>query len=177
MFWHETQENDINIFPYNKSDFMMLSTTKNLKESEKKSENILDLSDQYQVNTIVSTDWGPGKIVSVDRIGKKVVVKIEGEEKEFNMHELRTKTQIMVHIYFKNLDLLDKRIIFLTNISAGDTVLDMKKRVANILGTSADCITLVHGGFKMTSNNQKFSEVGFYDNDNLLAVVNGVCNY
>ncbi len=53
----------------------------------------------------------------------------------------------------------------------------MKKRVANILGTSADCVTLVHGGFKMTSNNQKFSEVGFYDNDNLLAIVNGVCDY
>ena len=79
--------------------------------------------------------------------------------------------------HLKNLDLLDKRIIFLTYISAGDTVLDMKKRVANILGTSADCVTLVHSGFKMTSNNQKFSEVGFYDNDNLLAIVNGVCDY
>ena len=177
MFWHETQENDINIFPYNKTDFMKLSAAKDPKESEKKSDNILDLSDQYQINTIVSTDWGPGKIISVDRIRKKVRVKIEGDEKEFSMHELRTKTQIMVHIYYKNLDLLDKRIIFLTYISAGDTVLDMKKRVANILGTSADCVTLVHSGFKMTSNNQKFSEVGFYDNDNLLAIVNGVCDY
>ncbi len=53
----------------------------------------------------------------------------------------------------------------------------MKKKVANILGTNDSCVTLVHSGIKLTSNNQKFSEIGFYEQDNILAVVNGVCNY
>ena len=104
MFWHESQENDINIFPYNKSDFLKLTSTRNFKDKEKKSNNIIDFSDQFQVDTIVSTDWGPGKVISVNRDTKKVLVKIEGEEKEFNMHELRATTQILVHIYFKNLE-------------------------------------------------------------------------
>ena len=177
MFWHESQENDINIFPYNKSDFLKLISTRNFKNKEKKSNNIIDFSDQFQVDTIVSTDWGPGKVIRVNREAKKVLVKIEGEEKEFNMHELRATTQILVHIYFKNLELIDKRIMYLTTITAGETVLDMKKKVANILGTNDSCVTLVHSGIKLTSNNQKFSEIGFYEQDNILAVVNGVCNY
>ena len=177
MFWHESHENDISILPYNKSDFLKLTSSKNFKEKEKKSNNIIDFSDQFQVDTIVSTDWGPGKVISVNRDTKKVLVKIEGEEKEFNMHELRATTQILVHIYFKNLDLIDKRIMYLTTISAGETVSDMKKKVANILGTNDSCVTLVHSGMKLTNNNQKFSEIGFYEQDNILAVVNGLCNY
>ena len=177
MFWHESQENDINIFPYNKSDFLKLTTSNNIKDKEKKSNNILDLSDQFQVDTIVSTDWGPGKVISVDRTGKKVIVKIEGEEKEFNMHELRATAQILIHIYFKNIDFQDKRLMYLEKISAGETVLDMKKKVANILNTNENCVTLVYSGMKMTNNNTKLSEIGFYEQGDILAVVNGLCNY
>lgn len=177
MFWHESQENEINIFPYNKLDFLKLTTSKNEKDKEKKLNNILDLSDQFQVDTIVSTDWGPGKVISVNREEKKVIVKIEGEEKEFNMHELRATTQILIHIYFKNLELQDKKLLYSAKIQAGETILDMKKKVANILGTNDNCVTLVYSGMKMTNNNTKFSEIGFYEQGSILAVVNGVCNY
>ena len=51
MFWHESQENEINIFPYNKLDFLKLTTSKNEKDKEKKLNNILDLSDQFLVDT------------------------------------------------------------------------------------------------------------------------------
>ena len=176
MFWHESQENDINIFPYNKSDFLKLSSAQSYKEKEKNSNNMIDLSDDFKIDTIVSTDWGPGKVVSVNKAEKKVRVKIEGEEKEFSMHELLTNNQVILHIYFKGLDLQDKKIFYLSSITAGETVLDMKKKIAKILGTSDSCVTLVYNGYKMTNNNQRFSEVGFYNQD-ILVVVNGICDY
>ena len=113
----------------------------------------------------------------MNRNDKKVVVKIEGEEKEFNMSELRTTSNIIFLIYFKNLNMADKRIMFLTTILASETVLDVKKKVAALLGTSDSCVTLVRGGTKIANNNQKFSENRFYEQEVILAVVNGLCDY
>ena len=175
MFWHEQQENEVNIFPYNKADFLKLTSSKN-KDNEKEL-NRMDSSDNFQIDTIVSTDWGPGKIVSVNKIEKKVIVKIEGEEKEFNMHDLRTTSQILIMIFFKNLNFIDKKLMFSTIISAGETILDIKKKIANILGTRDNCVTLVLGGEKLTNNNKRCSEIRFYQQDIMLAVVNGLCDY
>ena len=174
MFWHESQENDINIFPYNKADFMKLSSPNKVKDNEKKSGNVVDFSDQFQLNTMIATDWGPGKIVSINKQEKKVTLQIEGQEQVFNMHELRINNQILIHIYFKNMDLLDKKILYLTNVSATDTVLDMKKRIAKILGTTENCVTLIQNNYKIKNNDKKFSELGFYD---LISVINGRCDY
>ena len=174
MFWHESQENDIYIFPYNKADFMKLSSPNKVKDNEKKSGNVVDFSDQFQLNTMIATDWGPGKIVSINKQEKKVTLQIEGQEQVFNMHELRINNQILIHIYFKNMDLLDKKILYLTNVSATDTVLDMKKRIAKILGTTENCVTLIQNNYKIKNNDKKFSELGFYD---LISVINGRCDY
>ena len=174
MFWHESQENDINIYQYNKSDFMKLSSSNKLKDNEKKSGNIVDFSEQFQINTIVATDWGPGKIVSINKQEKKVTLQIEGQEQVFNMHELRANNQIIVHIYFKDMNLLDKKIMYLMTVSASDTVLDMKKKIAKILGTTENCVSLIQDNNRITNNNKKFSEIGFYD---IISVINGRCDY
>ena len=71
----------------------------------------------------------------------------------------------------------DKKLLYSAKIQAGETILDMKKKVANILGTNDNCVTLVYSGMKMTNNNTKFSEIEFYEQGSILAVVNGVCNY
>jgi hypothetical protein len=174
MFWHESNDNDVNIIPYNKADFLKLSNLKNKKESKEKS-HTLDLSDQFQVDAIVSTDWGPGRVISVDKINKKVRVKIEGEEQVFNWFEVRTSAQVNVFIYFKNLDLQDKTNIFMTNLSSGETVLDVKKKISKYMGVSTDNVILVHNFLKLTRNDQKLSELGY--SNNLLAIINGVCDY
>ena len=174
MFWHESQENDINIYQYNKSDFMKLSAPNKLKDNEKKSGNVVDFSDQFQLNTMIATDWGPGKIVSINKQEKKVTLQIEGQEQVFNMHELHANNQITVHIYFKDMNLQDKKIMYLMTVTASETVLDMKKKIAKILGTTENCVTLIQDNSKITNNNKKFSEIGFYD---LISVVNGRCDY
>ena len=174
MFWHESQENDINIYQYNKSDFMKLSSPNKLNDNEKKTGNIVDFSDQFQIGITVATDWGPGKIISINKQEKKVRLKIFDQEQVFNMHELRVNNQIIVHIYFKDMNLLDKKIMYLMTLSASDTILDMKKKIAKILGTSEDRVTLIQENNKITNDNKKFSEIGFYD---LISVVNGRCDY
>ena len=174
MFWHESQENDINIYQYNKSDFMKLSSPNKLKDNEKKTGNIVDFSDQFQIGITVATDWGPGKIISINKQEKKVRLKIFDQEQVFNMHELRVNNQIIVHIYFKDMNLIDKKIMYLMTLSASDTILDMKKKIAKILGTSEDRVTLIQENNKITTDNKKFSEIGFYD---LISVVNGRCDY
>ena len=174
MFWHESQENDINIYQYNKSDFMKLSSPNKLKDNEKKTGNILDFSDQFQIGITVATDWGPGKIISINKQEKKVRLKIFDQEQVFNMHELRVNNQIIVHIYFKDMNLIDKKIMYLMTLSASDTILDMKKKIAKILGTSENSVTLIQENNKITNDNKKFSEIGFYD---LISVVNGRCDY
>ena len=188
MFWHESQENDINIYQYNKSDFMKLSSPNKLKDNEKNTGNIVDFSEQFQIGIFfsklryiwikncitVATDWGPGKIISINKQEKKVRLKIFDQEQVFNMHELRVNNQIIVHIYFKDMNLIDKKIMYLMTLSASDTILDMKKKIAKILGTSENRVTLIQENNKITNDNKKFSEIGFYD---LISVVNGRCDY
>ena len=174
MFWHETNENDVKLMPYNKSDFLKLTNMKNKKEVKEKS-HTLDLSDQFQIDSIVSTDWGPGRVISVDKNNKKVRVKIEGEEQEFSMFEVRTMTQVYIYIYFKNIECQDKINIFITNIFSAETVLDVKKRIAKYMGTNANNVILVNNGEKLSKNDVKFSEIGFLGN--ILAIINGTCDY
>ena len=114
-------------------------------------------------------------MISVDKINKKVRVKIEGEEQVFNWFEVRTSAQVNVFIYFKNLDLQDKTNIFMTNLSSGETVLDVKKKISKYMGVSTDNVILVHNFLKLTRNDQKLSELGY--SNNLLAIINGVCDY
>ena len=72
------------------------------------------------------------------------------------------------------MNLLDKKIMYLMTVTASETVLDMKKKIAKILGTTENCVTLIQDNSKITNNNKKFSEIGFYD---LISVVNGRCDY
>ena len=61
--------------------------------------NILDITDNFKVDMIVPSDWGEGKVVSVDKVNKKVVLKIEGVEKEFSMLELITSIYCSICAY------------------------------------------------------------------------------
>ena len=174
MFWHETNDNDVNLISYNKTDFLKLSNLNNKKEAKEKA-HTLDLTDQFQIDAIVATDWGPGKVISVDRDNKKIRVRIEGEEQEFNMFEVRTSNQVNIYIYYKNLQYQDKINIFLITIFSSETVLDVKKRIAKFMGVNADNVILVNNNIQLNKNDRKFSEIGY--TNTLLAIINGVADY
>ena len=105
MFWHEGKDNDIKLTSYNKSNYLKLINQKKLLVSSLDSlksydDHILDLSENFKVDMIIPSDWGPGKVVSVNKNTKKVLLKIEGTEHTFDMLELRPYLQIYIHVFF-----------------------------------------------------------------------------
>ena len=190
MFWHEAKENEINLISYNKSDYLKMINPKNSKLKDKDSKdsidedskkglekNILDLSQPFKVDMWVSSDWGPGKVVSVNKATKKVVLKIEGVDQEFDMFGLHPFLQVYMHVYFKQKELNDKKILLSFNLSLDDTFGKIKKRIANIFKTNPSQVIITHGGEKLSNNNQKVSDCGIYIQDSLLVVINGTCDY
>ena len=126
---------------------------------------------------IVPSDWGEGKVVSVDKVNKKVVLKIEGVEKEFSMLELRPYTVVYAHIYLKDKNGIDKRIILSLNLLMDDTIGKIKKKIAGIFNVDDKNIIIVHEFLKLTNNNQKVSESHIYGKTGLLVIINGKCHY
>ena len=187
MFWHEAKENDVNLIPYTKADYLKMMTQKSGKSKEIKSleeetksskdKNVLDLSQPFKVNMIVSSDWGPGKVVSVNNNTHKVLLKIEGVDKEFDMFGLHPYMQVYIHVVYKNLNKEDKRVTISLDIFMDDTIGKIKKRIANIFKTEESKVFLIHNFEKLENNNQKISDCSFFDQDNILVIINGVCDY
>ena len=182
MIWHEINENDINLIPFNKTSYLKMLNPKmydllaNEKDKENK-QNILDMSDNFQVGMMVPTNWGPGKVVSIDEVTKKVTIKIEGEEQTFDMFELHPYLKINMHVYFKDMNLMDKKVIFNENIFLDDRIGKIKKTISRIFQADLNKVILVHKGQIIDDNNLKISECGFFDQDTLLVVINGTCAY
>ncbi len=179
MFWHEESENENNLLPFSKSNYLNKINPKK-KEGDgddSQKDNILDLSDSFKIGMIISSDWGPGKVVSVEKATGKVVLEIEGSEKEFDIFELRPFLQVYIHVYFKDLELKDKRIILSANLLMSDTIGKIKKTIAGMFNTDEKNVIIVHKGEKITNNNKKVSECGLFVLDNLLVVINGTCLY
>ena len=185
MFWHESKENDNNLINYSKTDYLKMVNPKSkrknsfeiIKLEKGEDKNILDLSDNFREDMIIQSDWGPGKVISVDKAAKKVVLKIEGTEKEFDMFELHPFLLIYIQVFFKDLNLQDKRVIINENLALDDTIGKLKKKIADIFKSDKEKVILVHKGEKMTNNNKKVSELGLFSQGDLIAVVNGICDY
>ena len=183
MFWHEAKENDINLYTYNKSDYLKLINPKlNKKDSFDDSlkglnNNILDLTENFRPDMMIPSDWGPGKVVSVDKANKKVVLKIEGNNQEFDMFLLKPYLNIYICVNFKDANLKDRKVTLSLNIYLDDTIGKLKKKLADIFNADEKKVFIVYRGLKLTDDAQKFSEFSLYVHDVFLAVINGTCNY
>ena len=180
MYWHES-DNETSLRPFNKRDFNKnISKDKNKednKEDEPNKDNILDLSDKFKIDMIIPSDWGPGKVVRVNKETRKVVLKIEGQEQTFDMFELQSHLSVYIHVYLKDINFQDRRIIISSNLTMDDTIGKIKKRIAGIFNTEEKNVIIVHNGEKMTNDSLKVSDGGFFVGDNLLVVINGLCDY
>ena len=58
-----------------------------------------------------------------------------------------------------------------------DTIGKIKKRIANIFRTDESKVFLIHNFEKLENNNQKVSDCSFFVKDNVLAIINGICDY
>ena len=184
MFWHETKENDINLISYNKADYLKMMNPKNKKkysfdasENELLDSNVLDLTDNFKVDMMVPSDWGPGKVISVNKNNKKVVLRIEGNEQEFDMFELHSHLSVYIHVFFKDLNLKDRKVIICGNIFLDDTIGRIKQKIAGIFNADEKKVIIVHKFLRLTNDNQKISECGIFSQDTLLVIINGTCDY
>ena len=183
MFWHESKENDIYLINYDKSDYLKIMNPKKKKkdsfeDSQKElNNNVLDLTDNFKVDMMIPSDWGPGKVVSIDKEAKRVVLRIEGNEQAFDMFELRSYLLVYIHVYLKDLNNKDRRIIICGNICLDDTIAKIKIKIAGIFNVESKKVIIVHKFKKLTNDNQKISECEVFSQDTLLVVINGLCDY
>ena len=186
MFWHEAKENDINLYTYNKSDYLKMTNPKSNKKDSKDSlddsikglnNNILDLTENFKTDMLIPSDWGPGKVVSTDKATKKVVLKIEGNNQEFDMFLLKTYLNIYIYVIFKDANLRDRKVTLSLNIYLDETIGRLKRKLANIFHADEKKVFIVYRGLKLTDDEQKFSEFSLYPHDVFLAVINGTCVY
>ena len=181
MFWHEEKENDNHLINYTKLDYLKIVNPKlmDLIDDSRKNgnKNILDLSDNFKVDMTVPNDWGQGKVVSIDSFEKKVVLRIEGQEKTFDMFELHPYLLVYLHVYFKNMELQDKKVTINGNIFLDDTIGELKKKIADVFKADKEKVILVHNGGKLTNDNKKILELELYYQDNILVIINGLCDY
>jgi len=180
MIWNERKENDVILVPYDKSDYLGLMNPKSeesFNDSNQKKKSILDLTEDFRIGMMIMSDWGPGKVVSVNKATKKVVLNIEGQERTFDMIELHSALQIYIHVYFKKKDLSDKRVIISASVLLDDTIEQLKKKIADIFGGDENKVIIVHGGNKLTDNKLKIYQSGIFYLDTLLVVINGTCDY
>ena len=180
MFWHE-EENDINLISFNKSNYLKMLNSKNAEiEVDNQKENkpkILDISDNFRIDMMVPTNWGPGKVVNIDDLTKKITIKIEGVEQVFDMFEIHPYLTIFIHVFFKDQNLIDKKVILNENIFLDDKIGKVKKKISNIFQADETKVIIVHRGQILADNNLKISECGLYEQEPLLVVINGTCVY
>ena len=183
MFWHEGKEHEDNLFSYNKTDFLKMTNQKSKKNKEDDAEfehgdkNILDLTDPFRVDMLVSSDWGPGKIISINRTNKTITLDIEGTEKEMGFLDIRPYFQIYLHVYYKDLNLIDKKVVICANIFMDDTVEKLKKKIAALFLTNYNKVLIIHNGRKLSNDSQKLSGCSIYAKEVILVVINGACNF
>ena len=189
MFWHENKENLINLIPYTRKDYMKMINIKNLlktdsylNEIENKAnfsvnKNTADFSELFRVGMAVSSDWGPGLVISVNKEEKKVKVKIEGMEQDFDMRNLNPFVKVNVQVYLKDKKGNDKRARLLMRIFLDDTVGKLKKQIAEIFGSEANKIILVHNFMKVNEDNKKVVDMSLFNEDTLLFIIKGNSNY
>ena len=191
MFWHEDKENEIKLMPYTRNDYLKVTNKKNLNKKESNlndivnenklnffgDKNTADFSDLFRVGMTVSSDWGPGVVISVKKDEKKVKVKIEGMDQEFNMTDLHPFLKVNVQVHLKDKKGIDKRARLLMRIFLDDTVGKLKKQIAEIFGSEANKIILVHNFMKVNEDNKKVVDMSLFNEDTLLFIIKGNSNY
>ena len=191
MFWHENKENDINLIPYSRNDYMKMISKKNLDKKDANLndivnenklnfytyKNIADFSELFRVGMTVSSDWGPGVVVSVNKEEKKVKVKIEGIDQDFDMISLHPFLKINVQVYLKDKKGNDKRARLLMRIFLDDTVGKLKNQIAEIFGSEGTKIILVHNFMRVNEDNKKIVDMSLFNEATLLFIIKGNSNY
>lgn len=147
-----------------KSQESQTGTRKLSTEKEKITTKVIDNSEKYKVDMIVMTEWGIGKIISINE-GGIAIVKIEGSEVEFPLMSLNTSLTVYCCILCK-----DSSNWIEIKVEFDFAVYALKKKIALMLRCHPSQVILIHGGRKVDKNVNIF-ELGIYEKDVFLAII------
>ena len=152
------------------NSFSIINQSENSVNNNKK--EILDLSDNFKINSIVMSAWGPGKITYVNKDLHKVKLRIEDEEQEFDFSALNPFIQIYICIVNEN---NIKWTLLKFNLS--DTCYIIRNKIGNLLNIHSSRVLLIHRGYKIKDYNKTIFSLGLFEKDELLCVIREPIEY
>ena len=132
----------------------------------------LDLTDNFTLNSIVMTEWGSGKITSINKDQQIVKINIEGQEIEYPIIGLTPFLQIYVCIIQKS------NIKWsLIKISLNESCYSIKNKVGKMYNVHPSRVILIFKERKIRDYNAIINNLGFYEKAELLAVIRDPVEY
>ena len=141
------------------------SIKKGKETEEKKGDDFIDMSEKIKKDAIVNTEWGPGKIISVDKANQTCKIKIENEELSFPLMSVNPSLNIYACIIDKS-----KTNWAMLKVTFQDTSLSIKQKIAKMYQVHHSQIILIHAGVVISDNKGVF-DIGLFENDDLLIVI------
>lgn len=141
------------------------SMKKSSGNAQEKVNDFIDLSEKIKKDAIVNTEWGPGKIISVDKANQTCKIKIENEELSFPLMSVNPSLNIYACIIDKS-----KTNWAMLKVTFQDTSLSIKQKIAKMYQVHHSQIILIHGGVVISDNKGVF-DIGLFETDDLLIVI------
>lgn len=164
--WHKNDDGIYYLSNNENSKNKEKNESKEDNEKNSKKVNILELCDEYKSGMFVMTEWGPGKISSVNLEEKTCKVKIEDQECPFPFDTIKTSLNLCVCIVDKI-----KTYWGLINIQFTDTVKSLRIKIGNILNVHFSQVIIVKGGQKLKNNDSSILDLDFFEKDKILVVI------
>ena len=128
--------------------------------------NVLDLTEQIKPGMLVMSEWGEGKVISINKSDQTIILSIEGENHSFNISNVNPLINIFVCVVIKNTtNWLNLKIFF------DDNCFNIKSKISKIFKCNINQIILIHNNKKITDNNKSTFNMGLYENGCLLCVI------
>ena len=130
--WYTEPNGQETLIPYQK--YQSLIEKSNSLNSNNENSNInnnkpdvLDLTEQIRIGMLVMTDWGEGKVISINKTEKTLVINIEGNNHTFNISNVNPLINIFICVVIKNItNWLNLKIL------SDDNCFNIKSKIAKI---------------------------------------------
>ena len=137
----------------------------NNDKANEKINDIIDFSERIKKDIIVNTEWGPGRIKSVDKENKTCLIAIESDELSFPIMSVNPS----LNIYACIIDKL-KTHWMLMKVNFSDTALSIKQKIGKLYQVHHSQIVLIHSGYVVTDNKSVF-DMSLFEKDDILVVI------
>ncbi|MCQ2818905.1 MAG: hypothetical protein MJ252_16690 [archaeon] len=167
--WHQRENGKFKLSLKNEKDKGETEKEENNFNEENKElnkEKTLEFNDDFKEGMFVMTEWGPGKITSVNRSDKSCNVKIEDSTVPFPYDTLKASLNIYLCIVEKS-----KQYWGIINVQFTDTVKGIRIKIGRILNVHYSQVVILKSGKQLKSNDRTILDLELFEKDELLVVI------